>query len=104
MQAENAKKVSTTEQIISVFVPLFKKNNIKNAYLFGSFAKGTEREESDIDLLVESDLEGFAFLSFVQELEDAAGRSVDCFDVRHIVNGSRFENEIRESGVLLYAN
>jgi predicted nucleotidyltransferase len=26
--------------------------NIKNAYIFGSFAKGTDREDSDIDLAI----------------------------------------------------
>ncbi len=42
--------------IIKKFIDLVKQEiNIKNVYLFGSFAKGTNREYSDIDLAIISD-------------------------------------------------
>lgn len=104
MNNEKVNIVNSKEQIIAAFIPLFKSNGIKSAVLFGSFAKGKENAESDIDLLVESNLEGFAFLNFVAELEDVCGREVDCFDVRHIDNGSKIKDEINRTGVLVYEN
>lgn len=50
-------------------------------FLFGSIARGEERPDSDVDLLVELDpgrtIGIFAFLSLKQRLEDILGRPVD---------------------------
>ena len=50
-------------------------------FLFGSIARGEDRPDSDVDLLVELDPERnigiFAFLSLKQRLEDILGRPVD---------------------------
>lgn len=34
-------------------LPILKRNNIRSASLFGSFARGESKENSDIDMLVE---------------------------------------------------
>lgn len=46
--------------------------------LFGSFAAGTARSDSDIDLLVELNRPlGFGFMDLADELEEKLGRKVD---------------------------
>ncbi len=50
------KHIYTIAEITSLSAPIFKKNRITNAYIFGSYARGTANETSDIDFLV--DIEG----------------------------------------------
>ena len=52
---------------------------IRNIRVFGSFARGDARPESDLDLLVEyvPGESGFAFVHFCEEAEALLGRSVD---------------------------
>jgi predicted nucleotidyltransferase len=52
---------------------------IRNLRVFGSFARGDAREDSDVDLLVDyvPGQSGFAFVRFCQEAERLLGRDVD---------------------------
>ena len=52
---------------------------IRNIRVFGSFARGDARPESDLDLLVDyvPGKSGFAFVRFCREAEELLGRKVD---------------------------
>jgi predicted nucleotidyltransferase len=52
---------------------------IRNIRVFGSFARGQARPESDLDLLVEyvPGRSGFAFVEFCEKVEELLGRKVD---------------------------
>jgi predicted nucleotidyltransferase len=51
---------------------------VKSMGLFGSFAKGVEREDSDIDLLVEFEKPiGLNFIGFGEYIEKLLGKKVD---------------------------
>ncbi len=51
---------------------------VERIALYGSFAKGTQGETSDIDLLVQlSRPLGFEFIHLAERLESALGRQVD---------------------------
>ena len=57
----------------------FKDKKINKSYLFGSFAKGLEKDSSDIDILVELS-ESIGFMKLIQyklDLEDQLHRNVD---------------------------
>ena len=67
------------EEIKNKIIPIFKKYDVKRASIFGSFVRGEEKEDSDIDILVEFkgeksllDLAGLKI-----ELEEKLGRKVD---------------------------
>lgn len=58
------------------------KQPVKKAWLFGSFSRGEEREDSDIDLLVEYDRSKqriglFTIIRIQQELQNLVGRKID---------------------------
>ena len=59
----------------------FKTQPVLKAWLFGSFARGEEQEDSDVDLLVKFDrsipIGLFAFARMHRELEESVGRKVD---------------------------
>lgn len=52
---------------------------IRNIRVFGSFARGDARPESDLDLLVEyvPGQSGFDFVRFCEGVEELIGRKVD---------------------------
>lgn len=53
---------------------------VERAYVFGSFARGEARADSDLDLLVDLDRSkpfGLAFVQMQLDLEELLGRKVD---------------------------
>ena len=51
---------------------------VKKIGLFGSYAKGTHTEASDIDIIVEFETPlGFKFMEFADYLEELLGKPVD---------------------------
>lgn len=68
--------------------------------LFGSFATGTPRSDSDIDLLVELNRPlGFAFMDLADDLEEKLGRKVDILtrDGLADIRVSQIKNTISET-------
>ena len=55
---------------------------VKKIGLFGSYAKGTQTEVSDIDIIVEFETPlGFKFMEFADYLEDILGKPVDVLTI-----------------------
>ena len=69
------------QPIISMIAQYFSTKPVVRAYLFGSFARGENGPDSDIDLLVSFDKEAhvslFDHLGMTYELQDLLGRDVD---------------------------
>ena len=68
------------EKIIEVVSSYFSDKPILTAYLFGSYSRGDETEDSDIDILVELDYNtksGSYFFKMSDELEELLGKKVD---------------------------
>ncbi len=58
---------------------------IRRLALFGSWARGDAREDSDVDVLVDVDPSiGIGFVDLAEELERALGRRVDLVSRRAI--------------------
>ena len=75
----------TLNQIKPKIIRILKKNNIKKAGIFGSYAKGEQRKNSDIDILVEPPKGiGFGFAGIEIELEKKLGRKVDLVTYKYI--------------------
>ena len=84
--------------------PICKKYPIRKAYLFGSYARGEATENSDVDLLVDSNLHGLRFMGFVEELREALDdKDMDVFDVTHITPQSPIADEIQQTRIEIYA-
>ena len=71
--------VNSLEEVKKLAIPVLKRYNIKKAAVFGSFARGDAKENSDIDLLVKYK-EGTSLFDVVRlqnDLETVLGRKVD---------------------------
>ncbi|MCR5613129.1 nucleotidyltransferase domain-containing protein [Treponema sp.] len=91
------------ESIKNKLNPVFSNYNINSAILFGSYAKGTSTEKSDIDLMVDSKLRGLSFFALIEDIREALDqKEVDVFDVTHIDSGSKVQEEITSTGVKIY--
>lgn len=88
--------------VVEMLCPVFKRYGVEKAVLFGSVAKGTARDDSDLDILVDSRLKGLRFIGLLEELRQVADRDIDLLDVSHIEKNSLVEKEIRETGVVIY--
>ena len=71
--------VLTIKQIRERIAPIMRKYNIKETYLFGSYARGEANRNSDIDLYCDKgDVDTLWKLStFSNELKEALGKDVD---------------------------
>ena len=75
---------------------------VKRIGLFGSFARGTPRGDSDVDILVEFKRPvGFKFMEFADHLEQVLGRKVDILTPAGLqsIRVKRIAREIEESVV-----
>ena len=95
----SAKEITEIRDVLS---PVFARYGVSRAVLFGSLAKGTATEKSDIDLLVDSNLHGLRFVGLMESIRQAVKMPVDVFDTSHIEAGSRIDREIRRTGVTIY--
>lgn len=90
------------DAIRTTLTPVFRAHDVNRAVLFGSVAKGTATNKSDLDLLVDSDLRGLRFVGLIEDIRAATGMPVDVFAPSHIEQGSLIDREIRATGVTIY--
>lgn len=89
-------------EIRKAVVPIAHSYGVRRLYLFGSYAKGTANEESDIDLLIEKG-EPMSLLKISgmrQMVQEALNLSVDLITTTGI--GDDFRKEIAGTEILLY--
>ncbi len=67
------------EEIKRTIAPILERHGVVRASVFGSFARGTQNADSDLDILIEFDGDkSLLDLAALQlDLEDALGREVD---------------------------
>ncbi|MDR1358752.1 MAG: nucleotidyltransferase domain-containing protein [Coriobacteriales bacterium] len=79
--------------------------DIERVFLFGSYARGDETPESDIDLRIvvadDSSFSLFDLARFKKEVETRLGRQTDIISAREILN-SRLLDRIEKEKVLIY--
>ena len=92
----------TMDAIKQTAIPIAKKFDIKALYLFGSYARHEETEDSDLDFLIDKGgLESlFQYIDFVQHLEDAFDCHVDV--VTTTIEDKEFLEHIEKESVKLY--
>ena len=92
----------TKEDIINSLIPVFQGRGIRRAVLFGSYGKGTQTDNSDIDILVDSGLHGLRFFGLLEDVCTSVDGSVDLIDVYQLKQGSSVAKDIEENGVVIY--
>ena len=82
-------------------IPILRKNKIKKAGIFGSYAKGQQKKNSDVDILVEINNKNFSLLDLVKlkmVLENALKKKVDLIEystLHPIIKKTALKDEIK---------
>ena len=92
----------TIEIIKTEIEHIAKEYNMKKVYVFGSYAKGLEKEDSDVDLLVEKppNMSLISMSSFLSKAREALGISVDVISTKY--PNKDFLKGIWDDKVLIY--
>lgn len=95
--------MSELEKIKEKIKPVAEKYNLVYVWVFGSFAKQKQREDSDIDVIVRTEdvIDGFKIVEVKFALEEVLEKKVDIITTGSI-KGSLLEGENLEE-VLLYS-
>ena len=92
----------TIEQIKQLLTPVFQKNNVRRAVLFGSYGKECATPRSDVDLLVDSGLRGMRFFALLEDVCSSLACGVDLIDTEDVIPESPIDLEIRKTGIVIY--
>jgi len=98
----NKKSVYEIGEIKRRLEPVFKKNGVKSAILFGSYAKGEATAYSDIDILVDSGLRGLDFVGLIEYIRDALQKDVSIIDKYYVDKNSPIDREVHSAGIYIY--
>ena len=75
---------------------------VEFCYLFGSYAKGKATEQSDVDLLICTEVTGLRFFEITERLREALHKKVDILDLKQMVHNEALIREILKWGVRIY--
>lgn len=89
--------IYTPLQIQTILQPVFADYKIKKAILFGSYAKGNAKKNSDVDILVDSGLKGLSFFGLLEDVVTSLGKNVDLLDVSQLSSDSLVDEEIKKT-------
>lgn len=106
-------RIYTIEEIRKKVVPIAEKYNLKKISLFGSYARGEAKENSDLDFYVVDrknsyDISEWGYLNFYAELEEMFEKEIDIVTARTIKqNWDRWYTKllyknIKDDEVVLY--
>ena len=92
----------TIDKITEVIQNILKDYNVDYCYLFGSYAKNKQKENSDIDLLISDNVIGLKFYGLVEKLRENLHKKVDLLNTKQLSNNQELLNEILKDGIKIY--
>lgn len=102
-QIENGdNRILSVDEIQSGCEDVFSRYDVDYCYLFGSYAKGKAKEDSDIDLFISTNITGLNFFSLVEELRQTFRKKVDVLSFNQLKNNNELLNEILKDGIKIY--
>ena len=99
------KGLLTFEQIKESLTNLFNgeyKDKVEFCYLFGSYAKGYAKEDSDVDLFVKTSLTGLAFAGLSESIRLSLHKKVDLVRFSNIEGNLELLADILKNGIRIY--
>lgn len=97
-------KIYSLEDIRARVRPVAEKYHLRAVYVFGSYARGEAREDSDIDLLIDAEgsgLRGLAFGGLYEELLEVLEKPIDMITVCSLTQPTQHASDMRFREMLL---
>ena len=91
----------TRMDIEKVIRSLLVRYHAEYALLFGSYARGEETPDSDIDVVVfgGDNFKKSNIFAFAEELREALGKDADAFEISEVNKGTPFYDNLMKEGV-----
>ena len=98
-KAKNEKmRKKVIERIKPKIIDILKKNKIKKAGIFGSYAKGNPKKNSDVDILIDFDGSMLDLVGLELELKEKLQKKVDLITyggINHLLRDRILKEEVR---------
>ena len=78
------------------------KGKVEFCYLFGSYAKGYAKADSDVDLCISTQITGFEYFGLVESLRESLHKKVDVLRIIDLKNNIELVIEIMKDGIRIY--
>ena len=91
----------TRAEIEAAVRTLLNKYHAEYALLFGSYARGEETADSDVDLVVFGghDFKKSNIFAFAEDLRHMIGKNADVFEICELDEGTPFFNNVMKEGI-----
>ena len=105
VKAKNASEpefLQAVNEVLNTIKPVIEKHNIKDVYLFGSYAKGYATETSDVDLCISTSLTGLNFVALSEDIREELNKKIDLIRFSNLENNLELIGEIMKDGIKIY--
>lgn len=95
---------SEINEIRSKLLPIFEASPVYRAILFGSYAKGTATEQSDVDIVIDSrgELLNVNFYGVLEDIQAQLKKQVDLFEISELSRNTTMRSAVEKEGIVLY--
>ncbi|MCR5353939.1 MAG: nucleotidyltransferase domain-containing protein [Clostridiales bacterium] len=94
--------ILSVRTISDVCSEVFPEYGVEYGYLFGSYAKGTPGESSDVDILISTSASGLKFYELAEVLREKLRKNVDLLGKEQLKGNEELLNEILKYGIKIY--
>ena len=97
-------KIYTLEDIKKMLNEVLMYTEVEKAILFGSYAKNKPTEQSDIDIIIDSNgkIKGLKYFAIIDMIKEKFNKDVDVIEKSEIDKNSKIEKEIERTGIVVY--
>lgn len=97
-------RIYTLEDIKELLKEVLMHTEVEKAILFGSYAKNKPTEQSDIDILIDSNgkIKGLKYFAIIDMIKQKFDKDVDVIERTEIDKDSKIDKEIERTGVIVY--
>ena len=97
-------KIYTLEDIKKMLNEVLMYTEVEKVILFGSYAKNKPTEQSDIDIIIDSNgkVKGLKYFAIIDMIKEKFNKDVDVIEKTEIDKNSKIEKEIERTGIVVY--
>jgi len=96
--------IFSINEIKTILFPIFETAPVYRAILFGSYAKGSPTDKSDIDIVIDSkgELLNMDFYGVLEDITTRLGKRIDLFEITELKNNTVMQSVVEREGIVLY--
>lgn len=94
--------ILTLEDIKSALYDILKDEDVDFCYMFGSYSRNEAVEDSDVDLLISTNITGMNFLGLCERIRERLNKKVDLLNIDQLINNKVLIENILRDGIKIY--